>query len=239
MPNGAADLNVMQLQWYADRHRAEAVETLYGSFSNVFLHNPQLFRVSGHPAKVSLLQNKKNSDTIAEDNLLSVAASVTSQLFSSSPGRESPSSPLSTSPFLTKKRTAAPDETDERAVFVETIISRLKSAPDQTMKKDDLGADLVKTQRKMYDQICDLYGSLQDLLKAFPDLFVLTGDSPGKELVKLRREDDESKLVQDKRLIMDAVKTVLKHNYSVMHPDDLRDELHRKQPLIMGRITSM
>jgi hypothetical protein len=202
------------------------------------LHNPQLFRVSGHPAKVSLLQNKKYSDSIAEDNLLSVAASVTSQLFSSSPGRDSPTSPFSTSPFLTKKRTAQ-DDMEEKDVFVAEIVSRLKEAPEESMKKDDLGSDLVKTQRKMYDQICDLYGSLQDLLKAYPDLFVLTGDTPGKEMVKLRREDEESKLVQDKRVIMEAVKTVLKQNYSIMHPDDLRDELHRKQPLIMGRITSL
>lgn len=239
MPNGSADLNVMQLQWCTDRHRAEAVETLYGSFSNVFLHNPQLFRVSGHPAKVSLLQTKKNSDTVAEDNLLSVAASVTSQLFSSSPGRESPSSPMSTSPFLTKKRAGPQDDADEKSVFVEEIVNRLKNAPEHTMKKDDLGSDLVKTQRKMYDQICDLFGSLQDLLKAYPDLFVLSGDAPGKEIVKLRREDEESKQLQDRRLIMEAVKTVLKHNYSLMHPDDLRDELHKKQPLIMGRITTM
>ena len=75
MPESCGDLNAMQLQWNADRSRGEAVDALYGTFANVFFHNPQLFRVSGNPPKVYLLSKKSSSalDSMAEDELLSVA----------------------------------------------------------------------------------------------------------------------------------------------------------------------
>lgn len=241
MPEGTCDLGLLQSQWSNDPVRAEAVDINFGGFLNVFLNNPSLFRISGHPPKVSLLHKKGSLFQQSEDELLAVATSVTSQLFSSSPDPESPVMGrlgFLSSPLLAKMQ---PEEVlDEKEVMVQEVVARLKTAnAEQGMKKDDLGADLVKNARKTYDQICDLWGTLQDLLRAYPDLFVLQGDVPGKEIVKLRKQDDEAKALEEKRTVLEAVKTVLKHNFSVMHPDDLRDELHRSKPMIMGRITTL
>ena len=228
----------MQVQWVADRARSEAVDALYGSFQNVFLHNPHLFRVSGNPPKVSLVSTKAHAalDSAAEDELLSVATSVTSQLFSRSPDVDSPSPFSAGHPSFAKIRRN--EDFDEKDVYVKWAVERLKKAPDNRLKRDELGSDLVKNARKLFDQITELWGSLQEMLSAYPDLFLLEGDIPGSETVTLREADEETQALEDRRLIVDGVKSVLKRHYSQMHPDDLREELHQSKPMLMGRIST-
>ena len=80
------------------------------------------------------------------DELLAVATSVTSQLFAHSPEVESRRMGVFAS--LTNSKKDEDEEEDEKDVFLAEILVRLKDAPEQCMKKDDLGSDLVKHNRK-------------------------------------------------------------------------------------------
>jgi hypothetical protein len=84
LPERSAGVSALMNQWNQDTIRAAAVEALFGEFSSIFLQNPTLFRLSGHPLRVTLVSAVKASgaedSSQHEDDLLAVATSVTSQV---------------------------------------------------------------------------------------------------------------------------------------------------------------
>lgn len=206
---------------------------MFGDFSGIFAQHPDLFRLSGHPLRVSLAESRSDPSATQEDELLAVATSVTSRLFADSPAPER-------SALASTGDAPSTGPGDEKEELMAVLVGLLRDAPDQLRKRDDLSNELIKQNRPAFERMCEVWGSLSDALRMFPDLFVLQGgEGAGKEVVRLRTPDDETARIHSKRTIMEAVKTILKHNYGAMHPEDLRGELHRSKPIVMGRITEV